>query len=69
MLVTCYRFVWLKTGVSRDDVRWLLGRLGRLSDEQLRAGLTASGATVDEREKYVKALRMRIGALQKVVAE
>jgi hypothetical protein len=53
----------LKDGVTREHVRWLLQRLGRVTDEQLRAGLTSSGATPEECEKYVRALRMRIGAL------
>ncbi len=55
----------LKDGVTKDDIRWLMQRLGRVSDDQLRDGLTASGATPEEREKYVRALRIRIGALRK----
>jgi hypothetical protein len=59
----------LKEGVKFTDVRWLMQRLGKVTDDQLRAGLTSSGASPEEAEKYMKALRMRIGALQKVVAE
>jgi hypothetical protein len=53
--------------VTRDDVRWLLQYLGRVSDDQLRVGLTASGATLDERDKYVRALRQRIDMLKTVI--
>jgi hypothetical protein len=53
--------------VTRDDIRWLLQYLGRISDDQLRAGLTASGATAEEREKFVRALRMRIDMLKRVL--
>jgi hypothetical protein len=59
----------LKEGVTVEHVRWLMQRLSRVSDEQLRAGLAASGASGEETEKYVKALRMRIGELQKIAAE
>jgi len=51
-------------GIRAADVRWLLQYLGRLTDEQLRAGLLASGATPDEAYCYTEALRMRIGQLQ-----
>ena len=32
-------------GISIDDVRWLCGSLGRITDVQLRDALKASGAT------------------------
>jgi hypothetical protein len=54
----------LKDGVTKGDARWLLQYLGRVGDDQLRAGLDASGATPEETEKYVRALRTRISALQ-----
>jgi hypothetical protein len=56
----------LKEAVGKDDVRWLLKRLSRVSDDQLRTGLMASGATPDEQAKYVRGLRMRIDLLDKV---
>jgi hypothetical protein len=49
-----------------SDVRWLMQYLGKLSDAQLHAGLTGSGATPDEAYFYTKALRMRIRQLQEV---
>jgi hypothetical protein len=56
----------LKDGVTTDDARWLLQYLGRITDGQLREGLASSGATPTEVEKYVRALRIRIAALQAV---
>lgn len=56
----------LKEGVRPADIRWLMQRLSRVTDDQLRAGLLSSGALPDETDKYVKALRIRIDALQKV---
>jgi hypothetical protein len=52
---------------TRDDVRWLMQYLGRLTDDQLRTGLTASGATAEQCEKYVSALRRRIDMLKAVL--
>lgn len=48
------------------DVSWLMQYLGRVSDEQLRAGLLSSGASEEETALYVEGLRMRIGQLQAV---
>jgi hypothetical protein len=56
----------MTTAISRADVGWLLRYLGRLSDDQLDAGLRASGATPDEAYSYTKALRMRIRQLQDI---
>ncbi len=50
----------VREGIRPSDARWLLQYVGRLSDGQLRAGLLASGASMDEAEVYTKALRMRI---------
>jgi hypothetical protein len=57
----------LKDGVTRDDVRWVMQRLGRVTDRQLADALMSSGATPEECSKYVRALRMRIDALAKVM--
>lgn len=59
----------LKDGVTRDDVRWLMQRLGRLTDDQLRQGLVASGATPEECDKYLRGLRIRIDALAQVIRD
>jgi len=48
------------------DVQWLLQYLGRVSDEQLRRGLAASGATPDEMDCYLRSIRQRIQQLQAI---
>ena len=59
----------LKDGVKPNDVRWLMQYLGRVTDEQLRTGLLSSGASEKDAETYLKALRIRIAALQKITSE
>ncbi|HYP13090.1 MAG TPA: hypothetical protein VEQ63_04140 [Bryobacteraceae bacterium] len=55
-----------RSGITVDNVRWLLGRLGKVTDEQLRAGLRASGASTSEQDCFTRALRTRIEQLQNV---
>jgi hypothetical protein len=54
-------------GITTSDIQWLLQYLGRITDDQLRTGLTASGATSDETECFARALRQRIDKLQHAV--
>jgi len=56
-----------KTNISVGDVKWLMQYLGRVTDDQLRAGLKASGAAPDEVECFTLAIRERINQL-KIVA-
>ena len=49
--------------ITVEDVRWLHRYLGRLTDEQLRAALEASGASADETARYARSLRDRISQL------
>ncbi len=51
-------------GIRTSDVRWLLQYLGRITDDQLRAGLEASGATPAEVERFTKSIRERIGQME-----
>lgn len=51
-----------------SDVRWLCQYLGRVSDEQLRAALEASGADAQETEQFNRALRARIEQLERAAA-
>ena len=46
-----------------SDVRWLHKYLGRITDEQLRTALRASGANPLETEQFTRALRDRIDQL------
>jgi hypothetical protein len=55
-------------GVHLDDVRWLLGYLGRINDSQLRAGLVSSGASRAGADCFVKAIRNRISQLQSITS-
>ncbi len=57
----------LTAHISVYDVEWLLTYLGRITDEQIRIGLEASGATPKETNCYQQALRQRIQQLQEAV--
>jgi hypothetical protein len=48
-----------------SDVRWLLQYLGKITDTQIRLGLSTSGATPDEVDCFTEALRDRIEQLQR----
>jgi hypothetical protein len=51
-------------GISGSDVKCLLQYIGRISDDQIRVGLEASGATQEEIQRFTKALRDRILQMQ-----
>jgi hypothetical protein len=52
-----------------DDIRWLMARLGRVSDGQLREALEAAGATAAEQSCYARAVRTRIERLRAAAGE
>ncbi len=54
----------LKAGVGRSDIRWLLPYLERITPDDLRAGLTASGATPRQASCWTSSLQERIRLLQ-----
>ena len=54
------------TGISVQDVRWLLTYLSAVSDDDLRAGLRASGATPPQVDSYTRSIRERISQLERV---
>jgi hypothetical protein len=56
------------SGISVRDVRWLLTILSRVTDEQLRAGLRASGAKEPDIDMFARSIRDRIAQLQSVAA-
>ena len=56
-------------GITVEDVRWLHGLVGRLTDAQLRQALAASGADPDETDRFTSALRDRITQLGRVCGE
>jgi hypothetical protein len=53
--------------ITRSDVQWLYGYLGRLTDEQLAAGLRASGGTESEIAEFTTAVRARLDRLRNLV--
>ena len=53
--------------ISIDDVRWLYTYLGGLTDDQLAAGLRASGATESEIADFTAAIRARLNRLRDLV--
>ncbi len=55
-----------KTDIRVSDVKWLMQYLGRITDNQLRDGLTSSGATPEEVECFTQAIRERIKQLQDI---
>jgi hypothetical protein len=54
------------TDIKVSDVQWLLHYLGRITDEQIRRGLVASGATSQQTGCYTRALRQRIQQLEHI---
>jgi hypothetical protein len=54
--------------ITRSDVRWLYRYLGGLTDEQIAAGLRASGGTESEIADFTHALRERLDRLKDVTA-
>jgi hypothetical protein len=69
-------FVWGYSGhYTRDfaddirisDMRWLIQYLGRVTDEQLREGLQASGANPDEVNCFARAIRERINQIKSCI--
>jgi hypothetical protein len=52
--------------ITRADVQWLYKHVGALTDEQLAAGLRASGGTESEIADFTKALRTRLDKLRDV---
>jgi hypothetical protein len=55
-----------RASIRVEDVQWLCRYLGRISDDQLRTALTASGATPEETDSFAASLRSRITQLQRV---
>lgn len=55
-----------RENISVEDVRWLYRYVGRITDDQLRDGLRASGATAEEVEQFTRAIRARLNQLKQV---
>jgi len=55
-----------RANITVADVEWLCRFLGRITDDQLRDALNASGATAEELESFTTSLRARIEQLRAV---
>ena len=55
-----------KEGIRASDVKWVMQYVGRITDDQLRAGLQASGASQDEVVCFTQSIRDRINQLKNV---
>ena len=55
-----------KEGIKVSDVKWLMQYVGRITDQQLKDGLKASGATPEEIDRFAKAVRARIEQMRKL---
>jgi hypothetical protein len=53
-------------GVGMEDVRWLLPYLSRITDDELTAGLAASGASAPVAQQFTRAIRTRVLELQRI---
>jgi hypothetical protein len=53
-------------GIRASDVQWIMQYLGRITDQQLRDGLAASGATPEEVDCFARALRERLDMLKAI---
>ena len=56
----------IKAGVGVEDVRWILRYLSRISDDNLKTGLVASGASEPVAREYARLIGLRIVQLQNV---
>ncbi len=56
-------------GINVADARWLMERLGRLSERQIADAVCASGGTREEATVFAGALRARLDRLVEVTSE
>lgn len=59
----------IANGITVEDVRWLMQYLGRITDDQIRAALKASGASESETACFARAVRDRIEQLRRLTNE
>jgi hypothetical protein len=57
----------VRSGITVEDLRWLAPYLERITGEEIRAGLEASGATQRQTGCWAGALEYRIHAIETVV--
>jgi len=54
-----------KNDIRVSDLKWLMQYVGRITDDQFRDGLRASGATPDEVECFTQSMRERINQMKR----
>ena len=59
----------VKSGITVDDLRWLAPYLERITGEEIRAGLKASGATDRQTECWAAALEQRMRRVEAVAKQ
>jgi hypothetical protein len=59
----------MSVGIRVEDARWLYRYLGRLTDQQLRDALTASGAGKKDTDSFAASLRERISQIGRAGSE
>jgi hypothetical protein len=58
----------ITAGLGLEDVRWILRYLSGISDEDLKTGLAASGASAPVAQEFTRLIRERVLQLQAVAA-
>ena len=56
----------ITSDVGVEDIRWLLPYLSRITDEELAAGLAASGGSSPASEQFIWSIRERVQQLQRI---
>jgi hypothetical protein len=56
----------IKNGITTEDVRWLLQHLSPITDDELKAGLRASGASEPDVDSFSRSIRDRIRQLENI---
>jgi hypothetical protein len=58
----------VSNNIRTSDVKWFMDRMGKLTDEQIKAGLIGSGATPGEVPCFTQAFRKRLDQLATVAS-
>jgi len=59
----------MSAGIHVEDARWLYRHLGRVTDQQLRDALIASGASREDADSFAASLRERISQIGRAGSE
>jgi hypothetical protein len=59
----------VKDGITVEDVRWILQYVGQITDQQIKDGLEAAGATPEEVDVFSRSIRDRINQLKRAAGQ